>query len=222
MDEKKNFSLSCLNVEKKVCINGAFEIILAPQTMTFYQEQLYAIQGVSGSGKTTFLHLLAGIDTPTSGAVFLDDVNLSKMSESDQIWYRQRVIGMIFQFHYLVEELTVWENIALPAKIIEMPSKKIEAKIAELISFVGLEHRKNEYPHTLSGGERQRVAIARALMNDPKIILADEPTGSLDVQNAQLIKNLLQEVVRKYKACVIVVTHDAQLFSGPEIIQINL
>jgi lipoprotein-releasing system ATP-binding protein len=222
MSEKKSFSLSCINLEKKVCIAGVFEVILASQTMTFHQEQLYAIQGLSGSGKTTFLHLLAGIDTPTSGAVFLDGVNLSKMSESDQMWYRQRVIGMIFQFHYLVEELTVWENIALPAKIIGMPLVQIEAKVVELISFVGLEHRKNEHPQTLSGGERQRVAIARALMNNPKIILADEPTGSLDLQNAQRVKKLLQEVVRKYKASVIVVTHDTQLFLGAEIVQINL
>ena len=132
------------------------------------------------------------------------------------------VVGLVFQFHYLVQELTSLENIQLPAFISGADRTTAAARALELLDFVGLANRKDAYPATLSGGERQRVALARALMNNPRFVLADEPTGSLDPQNARLVKDLLVAAVQKYKSCVIVATHDVELFSGDGITRIEL
>lgn len=217
------FFLRCVNVQKSVVVDGALLHILPQKNLFFEQGRLYALLGPSGSGKTTLLHMLAGIDTPTFGRVELNDVaDLSTMPVDKKQWYRQHMVGVVFQFHYLVQELTAFENILLPAQISGIDALKAQERALELLGFIGLTHRKDAYPATLSGGERQRVALARALMNNPKFVLADEPTGSLDPQNARLIKDLLLAAVQKYKSCVIVATHDAELFSGDGIEQFEI
>lgn len=216
-------SLQCVDVQKSVLVAGCMQEILPTKNLVFKQGHLYALTGPSGAGKTTLLHLLAGLDEPTSGAVILSGHGaLARMSGVQKTWYRQEAVGIVFQFHYLVQELTAIENVLLPAKISRQPEHKAQEKALELLEFVGLASKKDTYPAVLCGGERQRVALARALMNSPKFILADEPTGSLDQKNAALVKSLLLEVVQKYTSCVIIATHDVALFSGNEIEQIGL
>lgn len=223
------FSLRCTNVQKSVVVHGLLQQILVSQSLLFEQGHMYVLLGPSGSGKTTLLNLLGGLDDPTFGQVELlvgegwkDTFDLASMKPEKKMWYLQSIVGMVFQFHYLVQELTAFENILLPAQIVGFNKQKNNARALELLEFVGLAARKNAYPATLSGGERQRVALARALMNNPKFILADEPTGSLDPQNARQVKDLLVQAVQKYKSCVIVATHDSALFSGEGIERIEL
>jgi len=204
-------------------VHERLQQILASQNLLFEQGRMYALLGPSGSGKTTLLNLLAGLDSPTFGSVQLNDqFDLLDMKPEKKMWYRQQVVGMVFQFHYLVQELTALENILLPAQIVGSDEQKNNKRALELLEFVGLAARKNAYPATLSGGERQRVALARALMNNPRFVLADEPTGSLDPQNARQVKDLLLAAVQKYKSCVIVATHDFELFSGSDIERVEL
>lgn len=217
------FFLRCTDVQKSVVVHERLQQVLASQNLLFEQGHLYVLLGPSGSGKTTLLNLLAGLDNPTFGRVELNDtVDLASMKPEKKMWYRQSVVGMVFQFHYLVQELTALENILLPAQIVGTDAQKNNERALELLEFVGLAERKSAYPATLSGGERQRVALARALMNNPRFVLADEPTGSLDPQNARQVKDLLVAAVQKYKSCVIVATHDSALFSGDGIEQVGL
>lgn len=191
--------------------------------MRFDQNRWYSITGPSGAGKTTLLYLLAGLDTPTSGTVLLDGhEDLAQMPCERQVWYRQSVVGMVFQFHYLVYELTVVENIALHARIHGVSAGEARKRALDLCSFVGLHSVADAFPATLSGGERQRVSIARALINKPAFVLADEPTGSLDAANAQSIKELFARIQREFGTGIIVATHDIELFSGDDIQRVEV
>lgn len=214
--------LRCEQIEKKVLSEAGELLILRPQSQVFERGKLYVVSGPSGAGKTTFLHILAGLEKPSAGKLFFDNREITSWSQDDFLRYRQSVVGMLFQFHYLVPELTVAENIALPAQVQGRTQVEIDKKVSELLGFVGLEHKKNSYPRYLSGGERQRVALARALVNNPQVILADEPTGSLDKKNAELVRDLFVQVRQKYNSCVIVVTHDSELFSTVSAHKINL
>lgn len=171
------------------------------------------IVGESGCGKSTFLNIIGGLDKATSGNVKVGPWNITSLSEDELSEYRSTYLGLIFQFHYLLKDFTALENVFLPA-IMKGESKKSAVQRAkQILNDVGLSSRLNHLPSELSGGERQRVAVARSLINDPKLILADEPTGNLDPQNASLIGELLFSMVDKYKKTLILVTHDMTLAS---------
>jgi lipoprotein-releasing system ATP-binding protein len=167
-----------------------------------------AITGQSGSGKSTFLNILGGLDRCDSGSVIVGDTEISALPESNLSSYRSRRIGFIFQFHYLLKDFTALENVMLPAYIAGMKKKKALEKAALLLADVGLEDRLRHYPSQLSGGERQRVAVARSLVNDPELILADEPTGNLDPENSAMVAELLYAGAEKWGKTLVVVTHD--------------
>ena len=175
-----------------------------------------AIVGESGSGKSTLLNIIAGIDNVTGGSVIAGNSktgqwDVTKLSEAKMAEYRSRFIGLIFQFHYLLKDFTALENVYMPALIAGMNKKEAMERAASLLNDVGVSERMNHLPSQLSGGERQRVAAARALINDPTLILADEPTGNLDPANAQKIGDLLFSMADKYKKTLILVTHDMTL-----------
>jgi lipoprotein-releasing system ATP-binding protein len=167
-----------------------------------------AVTGQSGSGKSTFLNILGGLDRSDSGTVTVAGMDISGLSESGLSSYRQRRIGFIFQFHYLLKDFTALENVMLPAFMAGMKKKDAIEKARLLLSDVKLNDRLNHYPSQLSGGERQRVAVARAMINDPDMILADEPTGNLDPQNSAMAAELLYTGAEKWGKTLIVVTHD--------------
>lgn len=170
-----------------------------------------AIVGRSGSGKTTLLHLLGGLETPTSGSVILQDTNLKHLSDRKRGHLRNRVMGLIFQFHHLLPEFTALENVCMPLLIQGVAVKKAEQRGLEMLEKVSLSHRVDHKPATMSGGERQRVAIARALITHPKCILADEPTGNLDNTSADQVYELMMQLVKEFNTSFIIVTHDLGL-----------
>ena len=168
-----------------------------------------AIIGSSGSGKSTLLHTIAGVAAPTSGKVYLDGQNIYAQSSEKLAIFRRRQVGLIYQFHNLLPTLSVEENITLP---ILMDKRRVNReRLNDLLSLLGLEDRKNHLPNQLSGGQQQRAAIGRALMNAPAIVLADEPTGSLDSRNGQEIIRLLKESHKKYGQTLVLVTHDENI-----------
>ena len=168
-----------------------------------------AIIGSSGSGKSTLLHTIAGVDAPTSGKVYLDGQNIYAQSSEKLAIFRRRQVGLIYQFHNLLPTLSVEENITLP---ILMDKRRVNReRLNDLLSLLGLEDRKNHLPNQLSGGQQQRAAIGRALKNAPAIVLADEPTGSLDSRNGQEIIRLLKESHKKYGQTLVLVTHDENI-----------
>ncbi len=180
-----------------------------------------AIVGESGSGKSTLLNIIAGIDNVTSGSVIAGtkqtgEWDLANLSEAKMSEYRSHFIGLIFQFHYLLKDFTALENVYMPALIAGMRKKEAMERAAALLSDVGVSDRADHLPSQLSGGERQRVAAARALINDPTLILADEPTGNLDPANAAKIGQLLFSMADKYKKTLILVTHDMGLASNAD------
>jgi len=168
-----------------------------------------SITGPSGSGKTTLLSLIAGLDRPDTGEIILDNQDITQMTEDTLAKYRAAKIGFIFQQFHLMPHLSVAENIALPMEILK--KKNINPKIDEVLESVSLSHRKNQLPSTLSGGESQRVAIARSLAIEPTILLADEPTGNLDVKTGEQIEALLFDLVEKNNMTLVIVTHNLNL-----------
>lgn len=170
-----------------------------------------AIVGESGSGKSTLLNIIGSIDTATGGTVQAGTWNLTSLSEREKSEYRSSFLGLVFQFHYLLKDFTALENVFMPAFMAGVPRKTAEEKARALLEDVGLSKRISHLPSELSGGERQRVAVARALINDPPLILADEPTGNLDPANAVLISELLFSMADKYRKTLILVTHDLKI-----------
>ncbi len=174
-------------------------------------QELLAVIGSSGSGKSTLLHLLAGLDQPTSGEVTLMGESLSQLSEVKRGQLRNRYIGFVYQFHFLLPELTAVENVMMPLRIRRTHWKAAQQKAEFILEKVGLSHRLNHKPSELSGGERQRVAIARALITDPACILADEPTGNLDEKAAAEVFELMLGLNQDFNTSLLIVTHDLKL-----------
>ena len=178
-------------------------------TLSIDQGEFVAIIGTSGSGKSTLLHIIGGVDVPTSGAVYLDGQDVYAQNNEKLAIFRRRQVGLIYQFHNLIPTLNVVENMTLP---ILMDKRKVnKERLKDLLNLLGLEERKNHLPNQLSGGQQQRVAIGRALMNAPQVMLADEPTGSLDSRNGHEIIKLLKESNKKYGQTLLLVTHDENI-----------
>lgn len=175
-----------------------------------------ALVGPSGSGKTSLLNCLCGINSPTSGSVLVNGIDLTGLRLSKRSAFRLRHIGMVFQFGELLPELSVLENVALPARLMGLHRSDAEQQASEWINLLGLDEQRDAHPDELSGGEIQRTGIARALIHKPKLILADEPTGALDEQNTKRIAELLVEVAKESGAAVIVATHDPIVASAAE------
>ena len=170
-----------------------------------------AVDGPSGAGKTTLLQLIGALDTPDGGAIYFGGENLCKMSSNRLAAFRNTHIGFVFQFHQLLPEFTALENIMIPAFIGGADKKEAEERARELLQFMGLADRATHKPNELSGGEKQRVAVARALVNHPDVIMADEPSGSLDSQNKEDLHKLFFDLRDKYGQTFIIVTHDESL-----------
>lgn len=171
--------------------------------------EFVAIVGSSGSGKSTLLHLIGGVDKPTSGKVFIEGKDVYSLNEENLAIFRRRQVGLIYQFYNLIPILNVVENITLPC---DLDGKKVDKqKIDEILKTLGLEHRQNNLPNELSGGQQQRVSIGRALINNPAIILADEPTGNLDSKSSDEIVELLKVSNKKYKQTIVMITHDLEI-----------
>lgn len=182
--------------------------ILQGISFTVKQGTSAAVTGESGSGKSTLLNILGGLDRCDSGSVVVAGTEITGLSESALSAYRSRRVGFIFQFHYLLKDFTALENVMLPAYIAGMKKKDALEKARLLLGEVRLADRLHHYPSQLSGGERQRVAVARSLVNDPDMVLADEPTGNLDAQNSAVVAELLYAAAEKWGKTLVVVTHD--------------
>lgn len=176
-----------------------------------------SIVGQSGSGKSTFLNIVGGLDSATSGTIKCGNFVLSNLDEKSLASYRSSFLGLIFQFHYLLKDFTALENVFLPAYMAGAKKSEAKEKAAQLLRDVGLSERMNHLPSQLSGGERQRVAVARSLINDPELILADEPTGNLDPVNSKMIGELLFSMVDKYHKTLFLVTHDMKIARNADV-----
>ena len=196
-------------VSKTVQSGGQPLTILHPLDLDVPRSQCLAIVGPSGSGKSTLLGLIAGLDAPTSGQIFIDDVDITALDEDALARLRGEKVGFVFQFFHLVPSLTALENILVPMEI--AGRRDARARAQALLDEVRLHDRGHHYPSQLSGGEQQRIAIARAMANDPPLILADEPTGNLDTNNGRNILDLLLTVRKKRGATLVIVTHDASV-----------
>ena len=182
--------------------------VLFDNTLEVARGEIVIMTGPSGSGKTTLLNLVAGIDRPTSGRVFVDDEEVSAMSESELAGWRTRSIGYVFQLYNLIPVLTAYENVELPLLLLPLSRKQRRKHVETALAAVGIEDRGDHYPRQLSGGQEQRVAIARAIVVDPKVIVADEPTGDLDAVSGRGILELLGSLRERFEKTFLMVTHD--------------
>ncbi|AEX52782.1 lipoprotein-releasing ABC transporter ATP-binding protein LolD [Rahnella aquatilis] len=203
--------LQCDNLCKTYQEGKMHTDVLRDVSFAMQPGEMMAIVGTSGSGKSTLLHLLGGLDSPTSGEVIFKGQSLNAMSSSAKSELRNRELGFIYQFHHLLPDFTALENVAMPLLIGKKKPAEVQERAMAMLEAVGLQHRSNHRPSELSGGERQRVAIARALVNNPSLVLADEPTGNLDQRNADSIFELLGELNMCQGTAFLVVTHDLQL-----------
>lgn len=192
--------------------NGAKRVdVLKGIDLTFFQGESVAIVGASGAGKTTLLHILGTIDRPTSGKVFYEGKDIFTMGEKELAHFRNREIGFVFQFHHLLPEFNALENTMMPCLIQGISKKEAAFRAEAILTTVGLKDRLTHKPGELSGGEQQRVAVARALVLEPKVLLADEPTGNLDTKTGESIFTLLRELNREKGVTLIMVTHNLKL-----------
>ena len=203
-------------VSKTVESGGQPLTILHPLDLSVPSGQFLSIIGPSGSGKTTLLGLMAGLDTPTTGRIVIDGVDITRLDEDRLAELRSTTIGFVFQFFHLIPSLSAFENVLVPLEIAGV--KNAVAKARGLLEEVGLSDRGHHYPSQLSGGEQQRVAIARALANDPPILLADEPTGNLDSKTGRLVIDLLRSVHAGRETTVVMVTHDVEVANRSEVV----
>ncbi|EKT56384.1 lipoprotein-releasing ABC transporter ATP-binding protein LolD [Providencia sneebia] len=203
--------LVCEHLSKKYHEGTLSAEVLKDVCFSMNESEMMAIVGSSGSGKSTLLHLLGGLDTPTEGEVIFRGQHINRLSSDARADIRNKDLGFIYQFHHLLPDFTALENVAMPLLIGSMNKTEAFDRATKLLDAVGLAHRASHRPSELSGGERQRVAIARALVNEPALVLADEPTGNLDLRNADAIFELLGELNRQQGTAFLVVTHDMKL-----------
>jgi putative ABC transport system ATP-binding protein len=195
----------------KVYSLGGTEIpAVAGVTLTIAPGEFIALVGPSGCGKTTLLNLMAGIDRPTSGEVWLDGERLDRLSDDRITRLRRSGIGIVYQFFNLLPTLTAGENVALPLLLDGVPAEEISSRVTRQLERVGLTHRARHWPHELSGGEQQRVAVARAIVAEPRVVLADEPTGNLDSAAGGAVLDLLQELNREHRQTIVLATHSSE------------
>lgn len=173
--------------------------------------EIVSIVGASGAGKTTFLQIMGTLDKPDSGRIIFNNIDVHGLNEKPLSRFRNQNIGFVFQFHHLLPEFTALENVCIPAFVARVPKNKAESRANEILTFLKLENRLDHKPNELSGGEQQRVAVARALVNDPEVILADEPSGNLDTQNKKELHELFFTLREKYNQTFVIVTHDINL-----------
>jgi putative ABC transport system ATP-binding protein len=194
---------------RKVYRRGSEEItVLDGLNLQVQEGDFAALMGPSGSGKTTLLNLIAGIDKPTSGDVVVAGTNVARLNESQLADYRSHNVGFIFQFYNLIPVLTATENVALPLLLTHLSRGERRQRALTALKVVGLADRSDHYPRQLSGGQEQRVAIARAFVTDPKVLVADEPTGDLDATSAEEILQLMETLNREFQKTIVMVTHD--------------
>ncbi|MFN3696509.1 MAG: ABC transporter ATP-binding protein [Pseudobdellovibrio sp.] len=184
--------------------------VLRGVDLEIHQGEAVCLLGSSGAGKSTLLQILGTLDRPTQGEVYFEGHSLFAKSDDELAFFRNETMGFVFQFHHLIKELTALENVMLPAMLANMPLEETKERALHWLSFMGLSHRSEHYPNQLSGGELQRVAIARALIRNPRILLADEPTGNLDSENSIKVQNLFFELQKQLGLTLVVVTHDLQ------------
>jgi putative ABC transport system ATP-binding protein len=199
------------HVTKRYEEAGVERTILHDVSMEFGCGEFTVLLGRSGSGKSTLLNLIGGIDQPSDGDVLIDGQSITRMNDTERTLFRRKHIGFIFQAFNLIPTLSVLENVMLPLELGKRPSSFVNARAKELLEQVGLSHRMNAFPDRLSGGEQQRVAIARALINDPLVVLADEPTGNLDYDTGKLVLDLLDTLTRKAGKNLVMVTHSEEV-----------
>ena len=191
-------------------IGGADVRAIDGITLTIPTGEFVALMGPSGCGKTTLINLIGAIDRPTSGGVWLDEERLDLLSDDRLTRLRRTNIGIVYQFFNLLPTLSASENIGLPLLLYGLPAREIAARVARQLERVGLTHRAHHWPHELSGGEQQRVAIARAIVAEPRVVLADEPTGNLDSVAGGAVLDLLQELNREHRQTIVLATHSAE------------
>ncbi len=180
-------------------------------TITMNEGEEYLIRGASGSGKSTLLYLLGGLDRPTEGKVIVNQKNLVDLSDEELALYRNRYVGFVFQFHFLLSSMNCLDNILLPARLGGVYSDEVMDRAKSISKLLGVEHCLEKFPFELSGGEQQRINIIRALSLKPKLLLCDEPTGNLDSENSHKVIQLIRTLAREFGATLVVVTHDPQI-----------
>ena len=185
--------------------------VLQGVNLEIYMSELLAIVGASGVGKSTLLHIMGTLDRPTTGSVLYDEQDVFTLSDTELARFRNKEIGFVFQFHHLLPEFTALENVAMGALISSSNNKSVYKEAESLLDYVGLSERLSHYPNQLSGGERQRVAIARSLINQPKVVLADEPTGNLDRRSSEAVLELLWDLNATSGQTFVIVTHNQEL-----------
>jgi lipoprotein-releasing system ATP-binding protein len=203
--------LKCTNLTKEYSDGQNSVKVLKNVNFSIKKAEQIAIVGSSGSGKSTLLHLLGALDKPTSGQVTFEQQDIFSFSSNQQAKFRNQSLGFVYQFHHLLPEFSALENVAMPLLIAKKPISQANEMAMAMLDKVGLSHRYRHKPAELSGGERQRVAIARALVTQPKLILADEPTGNLDQKTGESIYELLSDLREQMHTSFVVVTHDTQL-----------
>ncbi|MGP8199341.1 MAG: ABC transporter ATP-binding protein [Limisphaerales bacterium] len=213
--------LAAHNLHKAYVMGGRNLEVLRGIDLTVQRGEFVALRGASGAGKSTLLHLLGGLDLPNQGEILFDGINLRQLAPGALAQLRNRRVGFIFQAYHLLPELSAIENIMLPARMARQSLAGAEARARELLDRVGLAKRAAHRPYELSGGEQQRVAIARSLVNQPDLILADEPTGNLDSHTGEEIIQLLHDLLAERQATLVIATHDAKIAArAPRVMEL--
>ncbi len=206
------------NVSKDFLEGAQARPVLRGVSAAFEEGQFIAIRGRSGSGKSTLLNLIAGIDMPSSGDIYIDEVAVTRLNQRARTLFRRDHIGFIFQFFNLIPTLTVLENVRLPAELSGRDERTVSTGALDLLERVGLADRRDVFPDKLSGGEQQRVAIARALAQNPRLVLADEPTGNLDDRTGEAVMDLLDAMTRQAGKTLLMVTHSREMASRADTV----